>query len=181
MTSFHAFLGCSLDGFIAGPGGELDWLTAFDERLGESGYTAFFSAIDALVMGRATYETMQELNPDNYDGKPIFVLSRTLPAGTRADLGRSPVRVLADVPSVRAALAADGVDRAYVDGGRTVQTFIADGLLSEIVITRVPVLIGAGIPLFGPVPRPIGAELVDTRELDAGAVQSTYRFAVATG
>ena len=65
----------------------------------------------------------------------------------------------------------------YADGGRTVQSFLAGGLLDDIIITRVPVLLGTGIPLFGPVPAPVHATLVDTRELPAGAVQSTYRFA----
>lgn len=176
MTSFHAFLGCSIDGFIAGPNGELDWLLWFDERLGEYGYDAFFSSIDALVMGRASYDAIRQQSPDLYDGTPVYVLSRTLPAGPQPEMGRSRVTVYADLATLRATLAADGIKRAYVDGGRTVQTFLAEGLLSDIVITRVPVLIGEGVPLFGPVPHPVPAELVETRELGAGAVQSTYRF-----
>jgi dihydrofolate reductase len=177
MTTFHAFLGCSLDGFIAGPHGELDWLTTFDDRLGDTGYDAFFAATDAMVMGRSTYDTMREIGPEFYGETPVYVLSTTLPAGRQPNLGRSAVTVYADLPALRAALKADGVGRAYVDGGRTVQTFLAAGLLGDLVITRVPVIIGEGIPLFGPVPAPVPAELVETRQLNAGAVQSTYRFA----
>ncbi|MCU1534230.1 MAG: uncharacterized protein JWR53_711, partial [Glaciihabitans sp.] len=73
MATFHAFLGCSLDGFIAGPNGELDWLTVFES----TGFEEFFSSIDALAMGRATYDVMQELAPDFYRRKPIHVLSTT--------------------------------------------------------------------------------------------------------
>ena len=169
-----------MDGFIASPDGELDWLVRFDDRLGDSGYDAFFSSIDALVMGRASYDAIRRQSPDLYDGRPVYVLSRTLPVGPQPEMGRSPVSVYSDPSALRAALAADGVGRAYVDGGRTVQTFLAEGLLSDIVITRVPVLIGEGIPLFGPVPRPVLAELLETRELGAGAVQSTYRFSVTS-
>jgi len=169
-----------MDGFIAGPNGELDWLLWFDERLGESGYDAFFSSIDALVMGRASYDAIRQQSPDLYDGTPVYVLSRTLLVGPQPDMGRSRVTVYSDLAELRAALAADGIERAYVDGGRTVQTFLAEGLLSDIVITRVPVLIGEGVPLFGPVPHPVPAELLETRELGAGSVQSTYRFSVTS-
>lgn len=175
-TTFHAFLGCSLDGFIAGPNGELDWLLEFDERLGETGYDAFFASVGALAMGRATFETMRDSNPEYYKGKPIHVLSASMPAGPQPAMGQSSVTVHSDIASLREALAAAGVRRAYVDGGRTVQAFIAAGLLADIIITRVPALIGEGIPLFGPVPAVIHPTLVETREINAGAVQSTYRF-----
>lgn len=180
MTSYHAFLGCSMDGFIAGPNGELDWLVQFEDRLGDSGYDAFFSSIDALVMGRTSYEAIRRQSPDIYDGAPVYVLSRTLPVGPQAVMGRSTVTVCAELSALRSTLAVDGVRRAYVDGGRTVQTFVAEGLLSDIIITRVPVLVGDGVPLFGPVPHPVPAELIETRELGAGAVQSTYRFPVTS-
>lgn len=158
----------------------MDWLLWFDERLGEYGYDAFFSSIDVLVMGRASYDAIRQQSPDLYDGTPVHVLSRTLPVGPQPEMGRSRVTVYSDIAALRAALAADGIERAYVDGGRTVQTFLAEGLLSDIVITRVPVLIGEGVPLFGPVSHPVSAELLETRDLGAGAVQSTYRFLVTS-
>ena len=175
-TTFHAFLGCSLDGFIAGPHGELDWLLAFDERLGDAGYEDFFGSVDVLAMGRASYETMRDSDPEFYRGKPIHVLSTTMPPGPQPAMGRSSVTVHPDIAGLREALATAGVRRAYVDGGRTVQAFIAEGLLADIIITRVPVLIGDGIPLFGGVPAPVYPTLVDSRQINAGAVQSTYRF-----
>lgn len=176
MTTFHAFLGCSLDGFIAGPNGELQWLSDFDERLGDTGFDEFFASVDALVMGRNTFETIQSFDPDSYKGLPIHVLSTALAPGSHTALGRSPVTIHPDIPSARAALSASGAQRAYADGGRTVQAFLAAGLLDDIVITRVPVLIGEGIPLFGPLESPLQATLEDTRLLGAGAVQSTYSF-----
>lgn len=177
-TSFHAFLGCSLDGFIAGPGGELEWLFEFDERLGDTGYNDFFTSVDTLVMGRATYDTMRDSDPEFYKDTPIHVLSQTLTPGPQTPMGRSKVTVHSDIAALRDALTSDGVTRAYVDGGRTVQAFLAAGLLSDLIITRLPILLGNGIPLFGSLPSPVHAELEQTRQLNAGAVQSTYRFPV---
>lgn len=176
MVTFHAFLGCSLDGFIAGPHGELDWLTAFDS----AGYDDFFSSIDALAMGRGTYEVMQQLAPDYYRGVPMHVLSTTLPPGPRPDMGRSAVTVHPDIPSLRTTLEDAGVQRVYADGGKTVQSFLAAGLLADLTVTRVPVLIGEGIPLFGRVPAPVRARLVASHATDDGAVQSVYAFPVVT-
>jgi len=172
MTTFHAFLGCSLDGFIAGPNGELDWLTVFDD----TGFEAFFDSIEALAMGRVTYEVMRELAPDFYRDKPIHVLSTTLPQGSQPNMGGSVVTAHPDIPALQAALADAGAGRIYADGGRTVQAFLAAGLLSDLTVTRVPVLLGAGIPLFGPLPGVVQARLVESRATKDGAVQSVYSF-----
>ena len=179
MTTFHAFLGCSLDGFIAGPLGELSWLTDFDEVLGDTGFDAFFASIEAMAMGRVTYEAMLQFDPAFYRGVPIHVLSRTLGPGARPNLGGSTVTVHPDLPALVDALTAAHVTRAYADGGRTVQALLAAGLLADLVLTRVPVLLGEGVPLFGPRPAPVPAQLESVRQLPAGAVQSTYRFGAA--
>ena len=180
MTTFHAFLGCSLDGFIAGPAGELSWLTDFDEVLGDTGFDAFFASIEALAMGRVTYEAMLQFDPAFYRGVPIHVLSRTLDEGAHPNLGRSTVTVHPDLPALVDALTAAHVTRAYADGGRTVQALLAAGLLADLVLTRVPVLLGEGVPLFGRLPAPMPAQLESVRQLPAGAVQSTYRFGTAS-
>ncbi|MEE2037659.1 dihydrofolate reductase family protein [Nocardiopsis sp. CT-R113] len=172
MTTFHAFLGCSLDGFIAGPNDELDWLTVFDN----TGYEDFFASVDALAMGRGSYDVMRAMAQDHYRGRPIHVLSTTLAAGPHPDMGRSPVTVHPDIPALQKALADAGVRRVYADGGRTVQAFLAAGLLSDLTVTRVPVLLGRGIPLFGPDPGPLRPHLVSSHATDQGAVQSVYGF-----
>ena len=180
MTTFHAFLGCSIDGCIAGPDDELDWLEQFDGSTVDTGYDDFYASVGAMVMGRRTYEVMQTFDPQFYGATPIHVLSTSLPPGPAPALGgKTPVVVHPDVPSVVAALTEAGVERAYVDGGRTVQWFLAHGLLSDIVITTLPVVLGKGIPLFGPLPDPAPAELVETRTLGGSAVQTTYRFRVS--
>ncbi|MBN0042268.1 dihydrofolate reductase family protein [Cellulosimicrobium cellulans] len=172
MTTFHAFLGCSLDGYIAGPNGELDWLTSFDN----TGYEDFFGSVQAMAMGRGTYEVMLESAPDYYRGMPIHVLSSTLAAGARPEMGRSPVQVHRDIPSLQASLEEAGIERVYADGGRAVQAFLAAGRLADLTVTRVPVLLGEGIPLFGPLAGAVQAQLVASHVTDQGAVQSVYRF-----
>lgn len=172
MTSFHAFLGCSLDGFIAGPHGELDWLTVFDG----TGFEEFIASIDALAMGRVTYDTVRGMDPDVYRGIPFHVLSTTMRPGAHPPLGRSSVTSHTDLASLRNALDRTGAERVYADGGRTVQTLLAAGLLTELTVTRVPVLLGEGIPLFGPLPGIVTARLVSSSSTDQGAVQSVYRF-----
>lgn len=172
MTTFHAFLGCSLDGYIALPDGGIDWLTEF----APTGFEEFFAGMDALAMGRATYAVMRDSMPNYYRGTPITVLSRTLPVGPAPDMGRSRVHVCPSLSQLRAEFAEAGVARVYADGGKTVQSFLAAGLLNELTITRVPVLLGDGIPLFGKLPGPRQATLLSSVTTEEGAVQSRYRF-----
>lgn len=172
MTSFHAFLGCSLDGYIAGPNGELDWLTVFDN----TGFEDFFQSVEVIAMGRSTYDTMRESAPDYYRGMPIHVLSTTLPTGPQADMGQSPIVVHPDVDTLQRTLRDAELGRIYVDGGKTVHAFLAAGHLSDLTITRVPVLLGDGIPLFGRLPTAQRVRLVNSTVTGQGAVQTVYEF-----
>ena len=165
------FVGVSLDGFLARPNGDLDWLPPGGGP--EHGYEAFFASVDALVVGRKTYEVVLGFGAWPYGPKPVFVLSTgklaPAPAGAVVErLEGEPARVLAD-------LSARGFRHVYVDGGLTIQRFLRHGLIDRLVVTRVPVLIGEGIPLFGPTGRDIPLEHVATRSLPEGLVQSEYR------
>ena len=167
------FVGTSLDGFIARPDGKFDFLPEGGGE--EHGYEAFIASVDALVIGRKTYETVLGFKEWFYKEKPVFVLSsRPLapaPAGARVEhLSGHPVDIVAT-------LEARGFKHLYVDGGQTVQQFLAAGLITRIVITRVPVVIGVGISLFGPVPHDIPVKHVSTRQLSGGLVQSEYEVA----
>lgn len=176
MVTYHAFLGCSLDGFIAGPRGELDWLTSFEN----TGFEEFFRSVDVIAMGRATYDVMRDTAPEYYRGTPIHVLATTLPAGQQTNMGDSPVVSHPDVRALHAALREAELGRIYVDGGRTVQSFLAAGLLSDLTVTRVPVLLGDGIPLFGHLPEAQRVRLLSSSVTDEGAVQSVYAFPTAS-
>lgn len=164
-----AFMGVSLDGFLAREDGDLAWLTDTELDMSETGYDEFFASVGALVMGRKTYETIIGFPEWPYPGKRVLVLSRTL---TRVDGPQTSVHPSLD--DVVAALEAEAITRVYVDGGETIRTFLREGLLSEITISTAPVLIGSGIPLFGPLEADVALRLVRTRELPAGFVQSTY-------
>jgi len=172
------FVGMSLDGFIARRNNAFDFLSAGGgER--ENGYEEFFATVDALVIGRKTYEVVLPFPKWPYGATPVFVLStRPLapaPEGASVEpLSGSPAEIFALV-------SARGFQHVYVDGGETVQRFLRAGLIHRLVITRVPVLIGAGIPLFGPVDADILLTHLSTRTLSGGAVQSEYRIGSQQG
>jgi len=170
------FVGTSVDGFIARPDGALDFLPPGGGE--EHGYEAFMASVDALVIGRKTYETVLAFDTWPYGGKHVFVLSaRPLapapPGAVVEHLSGAP----ADVVSK---LEARGIRHAYVDGGLTIQLFLKAGLIQRLVVTRVPVLIGQGIPLFGVTGRDIALRHVATRSYESGLVQSEYEV-VAQG
>jgi dihydrofolate reductase len=175
MTTGHVFIATSIDGFIARPDGSLDWLLSRDAPGEDHGYDTFMQRIDGLVMGRGTYEAVLGFDPWPYD-KPVLVLSRTL-AGTPVPdhlAGRVRFADLSPAEAMRQ-LASEGLGRVYVDGGQIVQAFLAAGLVADIVITRVPVLLGSGRPLFGPTAADIPLTHLGTVAFPSGLVQSTYR------
>jgi dihydrofolate reductase len=159
-----------VDGFIARPDGRLDWLPAGGGE--EHGYEAFMATVDALVIGRHTYQTVLAFETWPYGKKPVFVLStQTIPPAPPEAI----VEHLAGTPhDIVAQLAARGFQHAYIDGGLTIQAFLQAGLIGRMVITRVPVLIGTGIPLFGPTDRDIRLRHLLTRSFASGLVQSEY-------
>jgi dihydrofolate reductase len=164
------FIGLSVDGFIARRNGALDFLPEAPE---EHGYEALMASVDALVMGRSTFETVLGFGgPWPYGDKRIVVLT-SRPLDVSAIAGR--VDVMGGEPAeVVARLAASGAHNLYIDGGATVQRFLAAGLIDRLILTRVPVLIGEGIPLFGPLPADVRLRHVATRSFPSGLVQSEY-------
>ena len=174
IPTFHVFIATSLDGFIARPDGGLDWLAAFQGE-GDNGYGEFISGIDAIVMGRGTYLTVLGFGDWPY-ALPVVVMSRTLaPDGLPPSL-RGKVEITADGPETLARrLGQRGLRRVYVDGGLLVQSFLRAGLVTDMAIFRMPVLLGAGRPLFGPLDQDIRLETVSATVLPTGAVRTDYR------
>lgn len=163
------FVGTSLDGFIARPDGSFDFLSDGGDEA--HGYDEFMASIDALVIGRNTYETVLGFPHWPYE-KPVFVLSTrplpSVPAGAAVErLSGQPADIIAN-------LAARGIAHIYVDGGITIQRFLQAGLIQRLIITRLPVLIGSGIPLFGPLTHDVRLTHVATRAYASGLVQSEY-------
>jgi dihydrofolate reductase len=164
------FVGTSLDGFIARPNGSFDFLPPGGGE--PHGYDEFMATVDALVIGRKTFETVLTLGSWPYGEKPVFVLSaRALPP---APPGAVVERMSGAPTEIVSQLAARGIGHVYVDGGITIQRFLQAGLIQRLIITRVPVLIGNGIPLFGVTQRDIFLRHVATRQYASGLVQSEY-------
>ncbi len=147
MVNF-VYIATSLDGFIATSEGDLDWLDEIPNPEGiDFGYAEFMSGIDALVMGRKTFEKVASFGIWPYN-KPVFVLSRSK-ISVPPEL-ENKVEIVNKTPKKLVDnLRAKGFQNLYVDGGITIQKFLADGLIDEMIITKVPVLLGSGIPLFG--------------------------------
>ena len=180
------FIATSLDGFIARPDGSIDWLEAANQAVppGEDcGYAAFMASVDLLVMGRETYQKVRTFPEWPYSGKPVWVASRRLPTGhtkrSATGVGDSlPAGVSITSQTPRAIVEAarrEGHRRLYVDGGRLIQSFLAEGLITDLTITAAPVLLGVGRPLFGPQPTPGTLRLIGSRAFPFGFVQTTYR------
>ena len=164
------FVGTSLDGFIARPNGALDFLPPGGGE--PHGYDEFMASVDALVIGRNTFETVLGFGGWAYGTKPVVVLSSrpiaTAPAGAVVErMAGAPAEIVAQLET-------RGIRHIYVDGGITIQRFLEAGLIDRLIITRVPVLIGAGIALFGPLSRDISLKHITTRHYPSGLVQSEY-------
>ncbi len=170
------FIATSLDGFIARENGELDWLPAVGGKDDEDyGYKAFFDTVDFLVMGRNTYEKVSTFGEWPYGDKPVVVLSaRALCIPPH--LARTVEAMSCSPSEVVGRLSARGAKHLYIDGGKTIQGFLNAGLIQRLIITRVPILIGRGIPLFGPLVRDIKLRNIETRQFPSGLVQSTYEI-----
>jgi len=169
MTA-SVFIATSLDGFIARANGDLDWLPPDGGE--PHGYDEFLAAVDALVIGRKTFETVLTFASWPYGEKPVFVLSTRTLAPT--PLGAVVERMSGHPADIMSQLAARGVHHVYVDGGITIQRFLQAGLIQRLIITRIPVLLGAGVPLFGTLQRDIVLRHVGTRQYASGLVQSEY-------
>jgi len=166
------FIGTSVDGFIARLDGALDFLPPDGGE--PHGYDEFIASVDALVIGRKTYETVLGFGGWFYGQKPVFVLS-TQPLAP-APAGAVVERMYGEPAEIVSQLDARGIRHAYVDGGITIQRFLRAGLIQRLIITRVPVLIGEGIPLFGALPHDVRLRHVATRSYASGLVQSEYQI-----
>jgi dihydrofolate reductase len=167
------FIGTSVDGFIARQNGEFDFLP---EGGGEPhGYNEFMASVDALVIGRKTFETVLAYPAWPYGDKRVVVLS-SRPVDFSAVRGGIVEQMAGPPAEIVSKLAASGVSHIYVDGGITIQRFLRAGLIQRLIITRVPVLIGDGIPLFGALPRDLRLRHIATQQYPSGLVKSEYHI-----
>jgi dihydrofolate reductase len=168
------FIGTSLDGFIARPNGAFDFLP---EGGGEPhGYNEFMASVDTIVIGRKTFETVLPMKPWPYGKKRVVVLS-SKPLDFSSITGGNVEQMSGPPAEIVSKLAASGAKHLYVDGGITIQRFLRAGLIQRLIITRVPVLIGTGIPLFGSLEKDIHLRHIATRQYPSGLVSSEYEVA----
>jgi dihydrofolate reductase len=175
-TKLSVFIATSLDGYIARHDGSIDWLERANATVpaGEDcGYADFMQTVDAIVMGRATFEKVLCFPDWPYSNTPVYVLSSTisrLPAGMP-----SSVRLLNATPDDVVKITAEaGRQHLYIDGGQTIQSFLRAELITDLTITVIPALIGSGIKLFGELDGDINVNLLSSRSWPFGFVQSHY-------
>ena len=166
------FVGISVDGFMARPDGSFDFLPEAPE---DHGFDAFMATVDALVMGRNTFEVVLPFETWPYGKTRVVVLSsRPVDLSAAAARGAVVEQMSGDPAEIVARLGATGARHLYVDGGDTIQRFMRAGLIDRLVVTRVPVLIGQGIPLFGRLLADVRLHHVATRSFPSGLVQTEY-------
>jgi dihydrofolate reductase len=169
------FVARSLDGYIADRNGGLDWLHLIpnpDHK--DLGYESFIQEVDAIVMGRQTFETVCNFEMEWPYPKPVFVLSTTLHTVTEDLKGK--VEILKGTPAeVLEQIHKKGYLRLYIDGGFTIQRFLEEDLIDELIITTIPILLGGGAPLFGELPEALAFEHVQSTLYLEALVQDHYR------
>jgi len=168
------FVGTSLDGFIARSNGDLDFLPRGGGE--PHGYKEFMASVDAIVIGRKTFETVLTMKPWPHGKKRVVVLS-SKPLDLSAAIGAAVEQMSGSPAEIVSKLAASGAHHLYVDGGITIQRFLRAGLIQRFIITRVPVLIGDGIPLFGTLPQDVRLRHIATKHYPSGLVSSEYEVA----
>ena len=173
MITTHVYIGASLDGFIARKDGSFDWLSKYADQDAIDAYKEFIAGIDVIVIGRGTFETVMSFPEWPYH-LPVVVLSQSvkkIPPELEEKVSlsdRAPTELLKE-------LAEAGYRSAYIDGGKVIQSFLSEDLIDELIIARVPVLIGDGIPLFGFLERDVGFEHQKTVCFPNGLIRSYYK------
>lgn len=169
------FVGTSLDGYIADRDGGLDFLeTVPNPDKVDLGFIPFMESVDAVLMGRKTLEMVLSFNVPWPYSKPVFVLSSTM-KDVPANLEGKLTIISGPLKDVVKGLNLRGLTDLYIDGGKLIQSFLAEDMIDDLIVTQVPVLIGGGIPLYGSLPKHQTFELVKSEVLLHALVQSHYR------
>lgn len=171
------FIATSLDGYIARKNGSLDWLDKANALVApaeDCGFKSFFKSVDVLIMGRKTFETVLGFGDWPYSSKKVIVLSHSK-INIPDDLPKS-VSYSNHSPKVLVQnLTQEGFKHLYIDGGKTIQSFLQSDLIDEITITKIPVILGEGIPLFSSIGKDISLKLIHCQSYDFGYVQLKYQ------
>lgn len=168
------FIATSLDGYIADAAGQVGFLDTFPMPEGDDmGYYAFISGIDALLMGRKSFETVTGFGVEWPYTKPVFVWTSTLHE-VPEQLASKVTLVSGSLEEVLQAIYAKGFLNLYIDGGQVIQSFLRENLIDEMTITTIPVLLGSGVPLFGHVNHMLKFQCLSSQVYDTGLVQCKF-------
>jgi len=165
------FIATSLDGFIARANGGLDWLAHVEMPGEDYGYGKFAASVDALIMGRNTYDTALGFEAWPYAGKRVIVLTNRPFVPVHGEEQRAG----GDLAALVEELANEGVQRAYIDGGNVIRQFLAAGLIDDLTLSIVPIVLGSGKPLFGDLGAELTLQLESTQSWVSGLAQLRYR------
>ncbi|MBC7006610.1 dihydrofolate reductase [Photobacterium sp. BZF1] len=168
------YIATSLDGYIADKNGNLDWLHSIPNPEGNDfGFADFMDRVDALVMGRNTFETVCGFDCEWPYSKPVFVISNSLNTIPNNYKDKAFL-VNGELRDILTELNSKGFNDLYIDGGKTVQSFMAEGLIDEMIITTIPVILGGGTPLFGETASPVNFALKHSEVLLDTIVKNHY-------
>ena len=173
-TKNIVFIGKSIDGYIAGKNGELDWLNMIpNPEENGMGYPEFMSEIDAIVMGKTTFEMVINFDIDWPYKEQVFVLSHTLKEIPET-LQKKVTLLKGDLKDILKTIHKKGFYDLYIDGGKTIQNFLKEDLIDELRISTLPIILGDGIPLFDVLPKSLKFNHIKTEVFLNEIVQSHY-------
>lgn len=169
------YIARSLDGYIAGKNGEIDWLESIpNPDNSDLGFYKFIEGIDAIVMGRNSFEVVCGFGGEWPYNRPLFVLSNSLKSVPEKYSDKAEV-ISGTIPELQSALYARGYYNLYIDGGMTIQSFLKEDLIDELIISTIPILLGGGIPLFGALSNSMAFDHIDSEVLLGQIVKDHYR------
>lgn len=175
MKKNSVFIATSIDGYISDRNGNIDWLHAIpNPENNDMGYTEFINRIDALIMGRVTFETVLAFDIDWPYQIPVYVLSNTL-KNVPKHLERSAFIVNGTLKNIVEQLHEKGLHRLYIDGGTTIKNFLKEDLIDELILTTMPILLGGGATLFDELPNELEFELSHSKIYLNQVTQTHYR------
>lgn len=175
MNKNIVFIACSIDGYIADVNGGIDWLNSIpNPENHDMGYNSLMSEVDAIVMGRVTFETVCSFDCEWPYNTHVFVLSNSLDEipSTHADKASL---LFGDIDGIIERIQEQGFNTLYIDGGSTIQNFLKNDLIHELRISTIPVLLGNGIPLFDILPKPLNFNHIKTEVFLGQIVQTHYK------
>jgi dihydrofolate reductase len=171
------YVACSLDGFIAKIDGNIDWLNEIpNEDNSDYGFQEFMERIDGIIMGRNTFEKLLEMNLPTWPyKKPMFVLSTTLKKAPDNLKGKVEILKENNLGKIISELKLKNINNLYIDGGKTIQSFLKEDLIDEIIVTTISKILGNGIPLFGKINTEINFKLIKTEYINEYMVKNHYK------